>query len=164
MVGLALIFIFLGSSLAYASDKKLGLGIIIGEPTGFTPKYWLSPRTAVDFGLTYSFGDYFLIYSDYLYHWLGAIPAKERFFKELSLYIGGGGVLFVGSSTARADRRGFTNNGVSSIGLGMRIPLGAEWRPKDPPIGVFVELAPGLGIAPAVYAFLQGGIGMRWYF
>ena len=39
----------------YSQDKGFGLGVILGEPTGFSGKYWVDQDHAFDFGLAYSF-------------------------------------------------------------------------------------------------------------
>ena len=49
-------------------------------------------------------------------------------------------------------------------GKEIRIPLGAEWNPRSAPIGVYAELAPGIGLAPGTFGFVEGGIGARFYF
>ena len=152
------------SSAHATGGGPFGLGVILGEPTGFTGKYWQNNQEAIDFGLTWSFGSYFLVYGDYLWHWKGVINAKGQFFKDLHLYLGAGAVLFVGGDEARRNRRFFTDDGRSAVGIGARIPLGAEWKPGRPPFGVFLELVPGLGVIPSVYGFFQGGIGIRYYF
>ena len=39
-----------------AQERDLGLGVIIGEPTGISAKLWTSPVNALDFGLGWSYG------------------------------------------------------------------------------------------------------------
>ena len=31
--------------------RKFGLGVVIGDPTGLTAKWWIAPTNALDFGL-----------------------------------------------------------------------------------------------------------------
>jgi len=145
---------------------ELGLGFILGEPTGLTAKYFVDTKHAIDFGLAYSFGSFVLIYIDYLWHYYDPFRSSrkksDKFLRQLSLYVGAGGALLIaGSSTSN---RAFTNNGRNSVGVGFRIPLGIEWRPGDPSIGIHLELAPGIGLVPGLYGFLMGGIGIRYYF
>ena len=140
-----------------------GLGVVLGEPTGLTGKYWLNRTSAVDVGLAYSFNDFFLIYSDYLYHFHGAFGRSSRFATELTPYVGIGGVLFIESSSTTSNRAYFKPSD-GSVGLAMRIPLGMEWRPTGTPFGVFAELVPGLGIIPSTFGLIEAGIGGRFYF
>lgn len=149
------------------SDAKpahdFGLGIILGDPTGGTGKLYLSDVRAIQFGAAFSFGNFFLVYADYLFHFPGGFGNAHPFVTELSPYIGVGGVLFLASASPAANRRYFGNN-VGSTGLGLRIPLGIEWLPTNVPIGVFVEIAPGVGLVPNTFGFFEGGVGIRYYF
>src|SRR5690606_19289039 len=126
---------------AASGGGPLGLGILLGDPTGFTGKYWMDQRSAADFGLAFDFGDYFVIYGDYLYHFPGALGAASKFAKELTPYVGIGGMIAFSSHDhphRHHDHDGFFHDTDSSVGLGIRIPFGIEWRPSDAPIGVFV--------------------------
>jgi hypothetical protein len=150
-----------GSNTAHAG--QFGLGVVLGEPTGLSAKYWLNSNQAVDFGLAYSFNDFVYIFADYLFHFPHAFGASTEFVSQLNPYVGIGGV-FLGSTVSnRNDNRYFTSGG-SSAGLGLRLPLGIEWRPARPPLGIFVELVPGIGIIPSTFGFFEGGIGVRYYF
>lgn len=138
--------------------QNFGAGVIFGEPTGLTGKYWLDRENAVDMGLAYSFGDYFILYSDYLKHFKNPIQQDELFFKQLDAYLGVGGVL-------RFDTRSKnSNDDRDSASIGLRIPFGLEWRPLRPPIGVHLELTPGIRLIPSIEGFVQGGLGIRYYF
>lgn len=148
--------------------KSTGLGLILGEPTGLTAKFWLGSREAIDLGLAYSFSDYVLIYSDYLYHFHGAFGSSNEFAKDLTPYVGiGGEIIFASSSGSGVSTRTgnhYFKSSSSSVGVGIRIPFGLEWMTPKVPLGVFIELVPGIGLAPGTYGFLQGGIGARFYF
>lgn len=43
--------LFLGTQGSVAQERRFGLGVIIGEPTGVSAKLWTSPVNAFDFGL-----------------------------------------------------------------------------------------------------------------
>jgi hypothetical protein len=141
------------------SSGRLGLGAILGEPTGFTGKYWQDTTHAIDGGMAYSFSDFFLTYVDYLWHFKTE-PSLVR--DHLAPYIGVGGELFVSTQSNRKNDEFFTEHG--SVGFGVRVPIGLEWTPPHTPIGIYGELAPGVGIVPATFGFLQGGVGARFYF
>jgi hypothetical protein len=148
-----------------APAHPLAAGATLGSPTGLTGKLWLDRKSAVDLGLAFSFDSFFLVYADYLAHFPSGFAGRETpaFFRELTPYFGIGGVLFISTNSLRHDGRYFTAGG-SSAGLGVRIPLGIEWRPVDPRLGVYVEIAPGVGVVPSTFGFLQGGLGIRFYF
>lgn len=137
--------------------KQFGLGIVLGEPTGISPKLWLSKEAAIDLGLTYSFSEFFLIYGDFLWHAPELLQKLIPEVKNVYPYIGIGGGIQI-SSEKDPDP-----GDEKTLGF-LRIPLGAEWKPQSPPIGVFLEVAPGMSIAPKVSALIQGGIGIRYYF
>ena len=162
----AALVISLGLSNAALANPPgpFGLGVVIGEPTGLSAKLWLDQKHAIDFGLSFSFDDYFLIFSDYLFHFPGAFGRSSAFVTELTPYIGIGGVLAFANDRRRDRDRHFFGRERDTLGLGVRVPLGIEWIPSKAPLGVFVELVPGIAIAPATDAFFEGGIGIRYYF
>lgn len=132
------------------------LGIVVGAPSGITWKYALNSRNAVDGGLAFSWDHYFLLYSDYLW----VVPGLAG---PLIPYLGVGGVLFVATNEVTYSSRYFPSSR-SSAGLGFRIPLGLEWRMPEPRFAFFLELAPGIGLLPESFGFLQGGLGARYSF
>lgn len=145
------------------SGRTFGLGLVLGEPSALTIKAWQDNRQAIQGGLSFSFDDYILIYGDYLYHYPGAFGTRDKFAASLAPYIGVGGLFAVSTKDRRDDHRYFGKSS-GSIGLGIRVPLGIEWKPGHPPLGIFLELAPGLSVVPATKAYIQGGIGIRYYF
>ncbi len=87
----------------FGLGHNFGVGVIIGEPTGFSAKLWTSNYTAFDFGLGWSMGGDRIgkydgyydggsrvhVHMDYLWHSFEAIRSTERF----PLYYGVGGRL-----------------------------------------------------------------------
>jgi len=122
---------------------------MLGEPTGFSGKYWLSQSNALDFGLAYSFiksRSAFSIHSDYLFH------AKNIFFESIqfSTYYGfGARIRFA--------------NGEKSI-LGARGVAGILWMDKAAPIDIFFEIAPVFNLFPETSLQLDCAVGARYYF
>jgi len=146
------------------TSRPFGLGIILGEPSGITGKYWMDRRTAIDTTLSFSFDDYFLMYADYLYHFPAAFGRSSEFISQLNPYVGGGLELLIQTKDTGFKDRTYFRSDQGSAGLAIRIPLGIEWRPANPPLGVFAEIAPGVGVIPATYGYVQGGVGIRFYF
>lgn len=149
---------------ASSGAKNFGLGVVIGEPTGLSAKLWLSQDRALDFGLSFSFNDYVLVFSDYLFHFPGALGGSSTFASQLTPYVGIGGVLAFANERNYYKDRHFFGTRRDSLGLGLRVPLGIEWTPGRPPLGVFVELVPGISLVPATSGIFEGGIGIRYYF
>jgi hypothetical protein len=144
---------------ADARQGRFGLGLVLGDPTGFVAKYWLSSSTAVDAGLAFSFGGFLLVYADYLVHFPLEAPSVPG---KLHPYVGAGVMVLSNTETERSNAVLFTSSG--NAGLAIRIPLGIEWMLKDTPLGTFVEVTPGIGFVPATFGFVGGGIGLRYYF
>ncbi len=119
------------------------VGIIVGEPTGFSGKFWTSDRTAIGLGLAWSFGGRgsMHIHGDYLFHHRIEDP-------DLDFYYGLGARLLMRDDAA----------------LGIRIPLGIQYNIPDTNLSAFFELAPMLNLAPATDFDLNGGLGIRYFF
>lgn len=158
IIGLACI---LFGEFGYAGPN--GAGIILGSPTGITGKFWMDGRVAYDAGISFSTGDYILVYGDYLYHYPGSFKGNNQFLMNVTPYLGIGGV-FALTTADRSNNDRIYGKRSGAFGLGIRVPFGAEWRPGKPPLGIFLELAPGISVAPATDILIMGGLGIRYYF
>ncbi|MGA2506019.1 MAG: hypothetical protein ABSF80_00900 [Chitinispirillaceae bacterium] len=155
--------LFLSASGAIAQDqdqeRRFGLGVILGEPTGVSAKLWVSSKTAFDFGLGWSLGGDRIDYNggynggsrvhfhmDYLWHWFDAINSSERF----PLYTGVGGRINTGA--------GYDNS------IAVRGVVGIAWLPHRTPIDVFLEIVPSLQVVPSTGFGLDAGLGARFFF
>ena len=157
------------SSVSQAATQRtggpFGLGLILGDPTALNVKYDSDETTAFDGGLAFNFDKWVLLYGDYQYKFAGAF-ANQRGLSQITPYVGVGLVLVVSNRSVEDTRKTqyFTDSSSSKVALGIRIPLGIEWRPLNVPIGVFGEIAPGIAIIPGTIAFFEGGVGVRYYF
>lgn len=138
------------NSLSQAQDasKDVGIGFMVGEPTGLSLKSWTSGNNAFDIGLAWSLGRYdaINIHADYLWHNYSAFSEVDS--GILPLYYGiGGRVVF--------DE----NDAV----IGARVPVGLNYLFEDAPIGLFIEVAPIFNIAPSTDFDVDGGLGVRFY-
>lgn len=124
------------------------LGVILGEPTGLSAKYWMSEVTALDFGAAWSFQENgnFHLHVDYLYHNYNIFKVEQG---SLPLYFGIGGRVRFDENDTR---------------LGLRLVLGAEYLVEEYPMSVFFEVAPIVDLAPETEASLNGGLGIRYVF
>ncbi len=132
-----------------AQDKGFGLGLIVGEPTGISAKYWIDGDNAFDFGLAYSFVQKFSamsLHADYLYHAFDVIKSDYR----LPVYYGFGA------------RIRFVNNSDNS--LGARGVIGIAWLNDNLPIDVFFEVVPVFNLIPSTALNLDIALGARYYF
>jgi len=131
----------------FAQDTGVGLGVIIGEPTGLSAKFWTSERTAVDAAVAWSFyaPPRFHIQSNFLMHNYDLFSVGSG---ELPLYYGAGA--FIAFS--------------SDLGLGLRAPVGVAYHFEDVPVEIFGEIAPGISFLPETKFYFGGGTGARYYF
>ena len=143
------VFIVLLGILSFglsAQNSGLGVGVIVGEPTGFSAKSWLSSYDAVDAGLAWSISHSWLrVHADYLRHVFDLIEVEKG---QLPLYFGIGAKI------------GFGND----ILIGARVPLGLNYLFDGTPLDVFIEVVPGLEIIPDTKFNMEGGIGVRYWF
>jgi hypothetical protein len=156
----------LGISAAHASAEgtekgSLGVGIVIGEPTGIAAKLYLQDDQAIQAALGFTFvSGGFQAQADYVFHpWI--LEEREAF--TLPAYIGPG----VRVMQHRAGR-----DGDDDFRIGARAVAGLLFDFKEIPLDVFVEVAGvleyrfgsqdekinGVGLA------LNGGLGGRYYF
>ncbi len=129
------------------AQGKFGLGIVVGEPTGVSAKYWTNGSNAFDFGAAWSFkrDGNLLLQADYVWHTFSLIPVREG---KLPFYFGiGGRVIFSGDPL-----------------IGARIPIGLDYILANAPLDVFAEVVPILDLAPSTNFNLGGGIGVRFWF
>lgn len=136
---------------------RFGLGVILGEPLGPNAKYFLTKEQAIDVGLAYSFEEFFMTYGDYIFHFPGTFKNDVPELGPLTPYVGvGGGIRFSAKNKPDpGDRRSY---------FFVRSPLGLEWIFDRVPIGVGLEIAPALSLAPKTFFLFQGGLTARYYF
>jgi len=146
---LFLILIFLAlSSRGMAYEKNdLGLGIILGSPTGLSAKLWLGKTTAFDAAAAWSFAreGRFQIHGDYLWHNFNLIKVEEGSFP---LYYG----------------LGFRVNFGDETEAGVRFPIGLEYLFPRAPFDIFIEVVPILRVIKKTDFEIDGAIGARFFF
>ena len=132
----------------YGQDNGFGIGVMIGEPTGLSAKYWLNDINALDFGLAYSFvrkNSAVSLHADYLYHAFDVIQSNYR----IPLYYGFGARLRLVSEGDNA--------------LGARGVIGVAWLGHSAPFDVFLEVAPVFNLFPSTSLNLDAALGARLY-
>jgi hypothetical protein len=132
-----------------AKKNGIGLGVIIGEPTGPTFKYWSSPTTAIDGALAWSLdgNDDLHLHVDYLFHDFGVANVKKG---RLPIYYGiGGRIRF--------------HDGNQDDQFGVRIPVGFAYLFEKSPLELFFEVVPIVDLAPETELDFNAGLGIRYY-
>ena len=143
-----LIFIIIVSaSFIHSQNKGFGLGIIVGEPTGVSFKYWTGSNSAFDGAIAWSFinGGALHIHADYILHSFNLIRIESG---KLPFYYGiGGRIKFL-----------------DDAGIGVRVPVGLTYIFDDTPIDIFLEIVPILDLTPKTDFKINAAIGGRYYF
>ncbi len=131
-----------------AQNQRHELGIILGEPTGLSYKYWLSTASAIHTSAAWSFfpDQLFDLHTDYQIHLFNTFTMPKG---SLPVFFGAGITL-----RAAADR----------TVLGLRAITGLNYYFEKVPIALFCELAPRFDLIPTTGAGLNGGIGIRYCF
>lgn len=142
------VFLCLFAGVVYA-DGELGVGVIVGEPTGICAKKWLNNQNAIAVALAWSLSDrgWLQLHADYLFHNYEIAPPKELK-GRLPLYFGVGARV-----TLNENAR-----------VGVRIPFGVSYIMSEVPFDLFAEIVPVLNIIPDTGFELNAAIGARFYF
>jgi len=132
-----------GGRSEFQSNGTFGLGLELGEPSGLNGKYFLTPSTALDFGLGYIYEHYYAgdgihVYADFLWHPL-LLVQSEGF--QMPFYFGVGGRFW--DFDYGCDRNGNNCYGDASA-LGVRAPVGIAFDFNKIPLDVFIQLTPTL--------------------
>lgn len=150
VISVVSLFIMLVASIAVAQEPgDLGVGIILGEPTGLTGKVWLEEDIALDAACAWSFEDkgYFHLHTDYLFHDFDVFDVK----KGRSAFYYGPGIRVKFSDTDKTK-------------AGIRAAAGITHILQKHPLDVFIEIAILLDLVPSTKSGFNAGIGFRYYF
>jgi hypothetical protein len=132
--------------------SDLGVGVIVGEPTGISIKY----RNFPIMGIAWSIENHLHLHADY---WI----SHRSLSGPVSWYWG------VGGKITFFDKG---NEGVGNLdpeddkeytGVGVRVPVGLQYYIL-PELELFAEIVPGFAFLPGTDFELEGGIGARYYF
>lgn len=146
-----------GPLAAMAQGSSFGLGIMVGEPTGISWKYWSGGDRALAGGVAWGLSNngYFHLHADYLFHKMDLIPVSTG---KLPLYFGPGvRMRFWGDNgNDEYDDRDFD--------LGIRFPVGLAYLFDGAPVDVFLEAAPTMSLIPETDFDFDAAIGARYWF
>lgn len=137
----------LASPAAAQQKGDLGLGMMLGDPTSGSAKYFFHETHAVDFGIGWSAD--LVLHFDYVYHGWELIPDPKR--GKLAAYA---------SIGPRFETQ-------KEFDFGIRTLLGLSYFPhlKRRVVEFFFELGPVFRVEPApTRVRVDGSFGMRYYF
>ena len=147
-----LVIAFLGTVTASAQDYKghYGIGLALGEPSGFSIKKFNNHSEAFQYTLGYSTVDGkegINIGADFLLHNYDFITAEKG---KIPFYYGAG-----------IHMKSYNNAGNQ---IYARVPLGLAYEVSNFPFDVFFEFAPGIAVIPEPELVTNFAIGGRFYF
>jgi hypothetical protein len=150
---LAGLLVVLSCGLALAQEPEpgdIGVGIVLGEPTGVTGKMWIDNDIAIDTAMAWSFEKkgYFHFHTDYLFH--DPFKRLEVDKGKFLLYYGPG------------LRMKFSD--VDKTRIALRAVGGLDYIFDGRPLDAFFEIAALIDVIPETEADLNVGIGIRYYF
>lgn len=126
------------------SRDEVGLGIVLGEPSGLHGTFYWGQKQAVDVTAAWSFHDWLMLAGDMqFYNYIPNLPHEWRWFYGVGAYI----------AVPSNDQGNF----------GVRIPLGLKYHFPHSPVDVYGEIVPALKLVPETEALLQGGIGITFW-
>lgn len=138
-----------GSARAQHLHGPVGLGLVLGEPTGIAAKVFLAGGNAVEAAAAWSLSgnNEFQLQGDYVFHMWDWIKVEQG---QMPVTFGVGG------------RIKFRENRDDIVGV--RFPIGLAYELDQAPIDFFGQLVPILDLAPDTDFDLEGAIGARFYF
>jgi hypothetical protein len=143
----SLLLILLITSVGISQSRGLGLGLMIGEPTGINCKGWVTPSGAIQVGIGWPSTSHkggTAIAAEYLWH-SHVFHSRESF----PLYYGLGAIFSL-------------NNGTNTFGA--RGAFGIAWWPHGSSFDIFLELNPTLYFQPSSTFEFDFGFGVRYFF
>ena len=120
----------------YQSNGKFGLGLELGAPSGLNGKLFLSPSTALNFGIGWLYDNYYRdadglhLYLDHLWH---PVSLTENPTFKLPFFIGVGGAFWTFD-----DRRTRFDERYSAVGV--RVPFGLAFDFNNVPLDIYIQL------------------------
>lgn len=136
--------------------KNFGFGIMLGDPTGGTAKFWTSRQNAFVLSLGKSYFGSPRVGVDYLWHF------NSFNTNTANLYAGVGGAIGFG------EGRGFWYKDKyfrtkDEAGVGARGLFGINFIPRDTPLELFFEIGVLMSLTPDFDTGADAALGIRFY-
>lgn len=152
------------AATGYSQASGLGLGLMVGVPTGISGKVWTGGANAVAFGTAWGGwgrGGYFHLHADYLFHNFDLINVSEG---RMALHYGVGARFRSWGGDRYWVNGGYVESRGGHARLGVRLPVGLTYLFDGAPVDIFLEAAPSLDLIPGTSFHVDGSLGARYYF
>lgn len=155
--------LFFTSAISLAQGpqgKDFGFGLVLGDPTGGTVKYWTNHENAFNFTIGGSYFGNPRIGADYLWHFQAFDSDVVEMYAGPGLALGfghGDGIFY----KRKGDK--FYIREDNEAGIGVRAIVGLNIIPRRTPIEIFVEFGPLIGISPGFGSAVDAALGIRFY-
>ena len=163
---LRLVYILISISATLLSLPKAlaqnAVGLTVGGPTYIHFTRGLSGPTALEVGISFSYNHATHIYADYLLETHD--PLKSPELKDMGLFYGVGGMMAV-TNKDRVHKDGYYGDKDGDVGLGVRLPVGINWRPtKTQDFSFHLQIVPIVTIVPETELEFNAGLGLKFHF
>lgn len=150
----------LTASAQAQQEKNLGVGVILGEPSGLTINKFIAPSRSIDLGVGWSFAENesLHLHADYLFHRFDRVTTSNLN-DRIPLYYGLGLRVKLKSDEDDKDAKNFEDEMI-----GIRIPIGLSYFLDDQPIEFFAEIIPIIELTPDFEFDISAALGGRYYF
>lgn len=148
LMAVVLISLVLHIQSQAADQKKFGIGVILGAPTGLSLKYWTNSSVAIQGAVGGGPGG-LVVGADYIEH----VEAFTN--RSFTFYYGPGvfmGETWGGPKVARSD-----------VGIGVKGVFGVNYIKPNQPFEFSIELGPALLLVPTVGMGVELGVSFRFY-
>lgn len=131
------------------AEGNNGVGVVFGDPSGLTLQHKINNQQFADFYFAYTWDSEWIFMGDYKFHLNGIFGEST----PVVPYAGLGAYLKIEDKKHDDD-----------VALGVRIPIGIDWRIENSPIVLFGELVPALRVVKSTDGDFQLGLGGRFFF
>lgn len=146
----ALGLVAMGGGVLAQARSDIGVGLILGEPTGVTALFEVNDVNEVDVGIGGSTYRSVSVWGDFLWTQPKVFGTQSEFQRGLVGYFGPG--MF------------FDRLGALGMGLGLRGLFGVRWSIPASAFKLHFEMAPAISLLPAATFGFQAGLGGRFHF
>lgn len=155
------LFVTIISNAQSPKGKSTGVGVVLGDPTGATLKYWTGNSVAYNFYIGNSYFGEFTLGADYMQHY-------NAFNSSLfNVHLAGGVLVGLGNGNSgwirKGNNDGFYSRDGKTFGVGARGMLGVNFVPSNSPFEISFEVGPFVGLAPNFGVDFMSDFTIRFY-